>query len=142
MTSLSQKLAFEVCGFLLHYKYDAIQFTEIFKLVSQLSIWNIDESLIVSFAYVGILLKCFIIAHNKSSNIMIDTVINHFACSLVHVVIYSIVSLRANAFCLLVVFFPKCCLSLMDCNLAFFLIEPLVNGLQSSSIDDECFTFT
>ena len=40
--------------------------------------------------YVGILLKCFIISHNKSSNIMIDTVINHPACSLIHVVISAV----------------------------------------------------
>ena len=61
----------------------------------------LDESLIVSFTYIGILLKCFAIAHNKYSYIIIKTVINHNACSLVHVVIDSIVVL--TCYCLLVI---------------------------------------
>ena len=52
---------------------------------------NID--LLITFSFIIGFLKGFIIAHNKSSNIMIDTVINHPACSLVHVVIYFIVTL-------------------------------------------------
>lgn len=94
---LSQKQAYEV----LHYKYDAIWFTEIFELILKHLIWDINITLIIIFTYIGILLKCFVIAHNKYSYIIIKTVINHNACSLVYVVIDSIGALTCC--CLLVI---------------------------------------
>ena len=85
--------------FFRHYKYDAIWFTEIFKLILKHLIWDINKTLIITFTYIGILLKCFVIARNKYSYIIIKTIINHNACSFVNVVIDSIVAL--TCYCLL-----------------------------------------
>ena len=66
--------------FFRNYKQDAIWFTEIFKLILKNIIWDINKTLILAITYIGILLKCFVTAHNKYSYIIIKTVINYNAC--------------------------------------------------------------
>ena len=55
-------------------------------------------------SYIGILLKCFVIAHNKYSYIIIKTIIDHNACSFVYAVFDFIVAL--TCYCLLATLLP------------------------------------
>ena len=59
------------------YKYDAIQFTEILELAAKLSIWDIDEVLIILSAHIGVLLECDIAAGNQGTYIIGYTVVNN-----------------------------------------------------------------
>ena len=123
--------------FFLLYKYDAIQFAEVFKLAAKLTVWDADKVLIVLFADTAATLECFIITSYKCTYIVCNAVIYDPAGSFVHVIIDLVVTVSCNRFLPVRRLFTVVLFVLYRLQTSVFLVKPLIDGFEFSSVYDE-----
>ena len=82
-------------------------------------------------------LKCFVVADYKSSYVVSYAVVYYFAGSLVHVIIDLGVAVSCNRLLSVRRFFTIVLLILYGLQAGVFLVEPLIDGFEFSSVNDE-----
>ena len=113
---------------LLFFKYDTVQFAQIFQFAAQPAIRNVHKILVVLFSYFTASLECFIIADYKSSYVIGNAVIYDFACNFAHVIIDLVVTVTSNRFLPVCGLFAKMLFIFYGLQTCIFFIEPLVDG--------------
>ena len=119
------------------YKYDAIQFAEIFELAAELTIWDVNKVLIILFADTAAALECFIITSHKCTYIVRNAVIYDPAGSLVHIIVDFVITVTGNGFLPVRGSFAEMLFILNGLQAGVFFVEPLVDGFEPSAVDDE-----
>ena len=82
-------------------------------------------------------LKRFVVTDYESAYIISDTVVYNFTGSLVHVIIDLGVAVSCNRLLSVRSFFAIVLLILYGLQAGVFLVEPLIDGFEFSSVNDE-----
>ena len=83
------------------------------------------------------LLKRFVVTDYESAYIISDTVVYYFAGSLVHVIIDLVGTVSCNRLLSVRRFFTIVLLILYRLQTSVFLVKPLIDGFEFSSVNDE-----
>ncbi len=83
------------------------------------------------------LLKRFVVTDYESAYIMSDTVVYYFTGSFVHVIIDFVITVSCNRLLSVRGFFTVVLLILYGLQTSVFLVKPLIDGFELSSVYNE-----